>query len=105
MLDPASEVLALLNADRAAQGCGALVADDGLASAAQAHSAAMSASGVLGLDGLDSGAAVVAQGRPNAHSAVAGWLADPADSAAILDCGRTSVGIAVVDGWWTTVLA
>ena len=49
------------NADRAAEGCDALVADDGLASAAQAHSAAMSADGELGLDGLGSGAAVVAR--------------------------------------------
>ena len=99
--DAAAEALALVNAERASLGCGALVADAGLAAAAQAHSAAMSASGVLGLDGL---VGAVAQG-PNAHSVVAGWLADTAASEALLDCSRTSAGIAVVDGWWTALPA
>jgi uncharacterized protein YkwD len=103
--DAAGDVLALLNAERAAAGCGALVLDGGLAAIAQAHSAAMSASGDLDLDDLDVAGAVVAEGRPTAQSAVAGWLADPDDSAVLLDCSRTTAGVAAVDGWWTTVLA
>ncbi|GAA3154668.1 hypothetical protein GCM10010531_02150 [Blastococcus jejuensis] len=107
--DPVSEAVALINAERTAAGCAALVADAGLAVAAGAHSAAMSATGVLGLDGLDlaglGGAAAVAAGRPTAQSAVAGWLADPADSATVLDCSRTSIGVGAVDGWWTALFA
>ncbi len=106
VLDPASEVLALLNAERAAQGCGALVADDGLASAAQAHSAAMSASGVLGLDGLEFRRG---RGRPGpAERALRrrGLAGGPGrQRGRSWTAARTSVGIAVVDGWWTTLLA
>jgi uncharacterized protein YkwD len=98
--DPAGEVLALVNAERAALGCGALVADAGLAGAAQGHSTAMSASGILGLNGL---AGAVAQGA-DAASVVAGWVAD-ASGAGLLDCARTSAGTAVVDGWWTVLVA
>jgi uncharacterized protein YkwD len=98
--NPAAEVLALVNAERAALGCGALVPDAGLAATAQAHSAAMSGSGLLGLDGL---VGAVAQGA-DASSVVAGWISDPA-GAALLDCSRTSTGIAVVDGWWTALVA
>jgi hypothetical protein len=99
--DAAAEVLALINAQRAAVGCGALALDSGLGATAQAHSLAMSTGGLLGLDGLG----VVAEGRPNAQSAVSGWLAEPADSAVLLDCSRTAVGVGTVDGWWTTVVA
>jgi hypothetical protein len=98
--DPAAEVLALVNAERAALGCTALVADAGLTAAAQAQSAAMSATGVLGLDGL---VGAVAQGA-DAQSVVTGWLADAA-GAPLLDCSTTAAGIAVVDGWWTALLA
>jgi uncharacterized protein YkwD len=98
-------VLALVNVERAAAGCGALTLDGGLAAVAQAHSAAMSASGVLSLDGLGVPGAVVAEGRPDAQAAVAGWLDDPADSAVLLDCARTTAGVAGVDGWWTTVVS
>ena len=89
-----------MNAERAALGCPALMADAGLATAAQARSAAMSASGVLGLDGL---VGAVAQGA-DAQSVVTGWLADVA-GAPLLDCSTTTAGVAVVDGWWTALLA
>jgi uncharacterized protein YkwD len=98
--DPAAEVLALVNGERAALGCGALVVDGALAGAAQGHSTAMSASGILGLNGL---VGAVAQGV-DASSVVAGWVAD-ASGAPLLDCARTSTGIAVVDGWWTALVA
>jgi uncharacterized protein YkwD len=99
--DPVSEALALVNAERAALGCGELVANRGLAVAAQAHSATMDASGVLELDGLVGAAA---QGV-DAESVVAGWLADTDAGALLLDCSRTSAGIAVVDGWWTALVS
>jgi uncharacterized protein YkwD len=111
-LDPVPEVLALVNTERSELGCGSLVADGGLASTAQAHSAAMSDRGVVGLEGLDLtglGGAAVAQGHPDAQSVVAGWLADPTDSATLLDCARTSIGIGVVDApggpWWTSLVS
>jgi uncharacterized protein YkwD len=107
-VDPVSEVLALVNEERAAAGCGALVADDGLAATALEHSDAMSSRGEPDLDDLDlpeiDGAAAVAHGPADAASVVAGWLADPADSATLLDCSRTAVGIAVADTWWTALL-
>jgi hypothetical protein len=62
----------------------------------------MSASGLLGLGGL---LGVVAQGPPDAQAAVSGWLGDATDSATLLDCSTTSAGVAVVDGWWTFLLA
>lgn len=98
--DPVAEVLGLVNGERAALGCGALVADAGLAATAQAHSAAMSGSGLLDLDGL---VGAVAQGA-DATSVVGGWFAD-SSAAPLLDCARTSAGIAVVDGWWTALVA
>jgi uncharacterized protein YkwD len=110
-------VLSLVNAQRATAGCGALVADDSLAADAQAHSAAMRDRGFFGLTDpvegsvLDRGAraATVARGSADPATVVAGWLADPADSAAILDCTLTSVGIGTADGdagpWWTQLLA
>jgi hypothetical protein len=48
---------------------------------------------------------VVAQGPPDAQAAVSGWLGDATDSATLLDCSTTSAGVAVVDGWWTFLLA
>jgi uncharacterized protein YkwD len=107
-LDRTAEVLPLINARRADAGCAALAADPALTTAAQAHSAAIAASGELDSDDLDElggAAAILAESRANSNSVVAGWLADPADSAALLDCSRTGAGIAVVDGWWTTLLA
>jgi len=94
------EVLALVNTERAALGCGALGSDGGLAETAEAHSAAMSGSGLLDLDGL---VGAVAQGA-DASSVVSGWISDPA-GAPLFDCSRTSAGLAVVDGWWTALVA
>jgi len=98
--DPAAEVLALVNAERAALGCADLVANPGLATAAQEHSRGRGAGPGPGLDELPG---AVAQG-PDAASVVAGWIAD-ASGAPLLDCSRTSVGIAEVDGWWTALVA
>lgn len=54
-------------------------------------------------------AVTIARGTSDPASVVAGWLADPGDRAAILDCSLTSVGIGTADGdtgpWWTALLA
>jgi uncharacterized protein YkwD len=115
--DAVDQVLSLVNAARATAGCGALVADPALAATARAHSAEMRDRGFFGLvdpvDGsvLDRGAraATIAQGSSDPATVVAGWLADPADQAAIADCSLTSVGVGTASGdggsWWTQLLA
>ncbi|MGZ4606219.1 MAG: CAP domain-containing protein, partial [Blastococcus sp.] len=106
----ADQVLALVNQERARTGCDVLTADDGLATTAQAHSAAMRDRGSLGLDDLDGvRAAAVAGGNADPADVVAGWLADPTDRAALLDCDLHTMGVGTADGdggpWWTAVLA
>ena len=113
----ADQVLALVNQERARSGCDALTADDALAATAQAHSAAMRDRGSLGHDDPDGGslsdlggrAVAVARGDADPAAVVEGWLADPTDRAALLDCGLRSIGVGTADGdggpWWTAVLA
>lgn len=113
----ADRVLALINQERARTGCDALSADDALAATAQAHSAAMRELGSLGHDDADGGslsdlggrAVAVARGDADPAAVVEGWLADPTDRAALLDCGLRSIGVGTADGdggpWWTAVLA
>ena len=110
-------LLALLNEQRAGAGCAALVPDDDLADLARRHSTAMRDHGYLGIadpEGISllaSGgrAAAVAQGDSDAAAVLSGWLADPASSTALLDCGLTSIGLGVVSGdggpWWTALLS
>ncbi|MGZ4548437.1 MAG: CAP domain-containing protein [Blastococcus sp.] len=110
ILPVADDVLALVNRERARTGCDVLTADDGLATTAQAHSAAMRDRGSLGLDDLDGvRAAAVAGGNADPADVVAGWLADPTDRAALLDCDLHTMGVGTADGdggpWWTAVLA
>jgi hypothetical protein len=54
-------------------------------------------------------ASAVGQGAPDAHSVVAGWLADPADRPHLLDCALATGGAAEATGtagpWWTLFLA
>jgi uncharacterized protein YkwD len=109
--------MTLVNTQRAAAGCDALVVDDTLTAAAQAHSAAMRDRDYFGLTDpvggsvLDDGAraAMIARGSADPGHVLAGWLADPTDEAAILDCRLTSVGIGTADGdtgpFWTQLLA
>ena len=113
----ADRVLALVNQERARTGCDALSADDALAATAQAHSTAMRDRGSLGHDDADGGslsdlggrAVAVARGDSDPAAVVEGWLTDPTDRAALLDCGLRSIGVGTADGdggpWWTAVLA
>lgn len=115
--DPVGQLMTLVNTQRAAAGCDALVVDDTLTAAAQAHSAAMRDRDYFGLtdpvDGSVLGdgtrAAMIARGSADPAHVLAGWLTDPTDEAAILDCRLTSVGIGTADGddgpFWTQLLA
>jgi uncharacterized protein YkwD len=110
------QLLGLVNAARAEAGCAAVVPDGSLAAVAQAHSADMRDSGLLGLPAsaggsvLDLGgrAVTLAHGSDDPAAVLEGWLADPGDRATVLDCGLHSVGIGVAEGpdgvWWTQLL-
>jgi uncharacterized protein YkwD len=119
--DPGVEgqVLALVNRERAAAGCGALVANSGLASVARAHSADMRDRGFFdhvnleGLDpfdraaaaGLDARAENIAYGQPDPVAVMDAWMNSSGHRANILDCSLTSLGVGVAEGaggpWWT----
>jgi uncharacterized protein YkwD len=116
-------VLALVNTERAAAGCGALVADAGLAGVARAHSEDMRDRGFFshdnpdGLDpfqraeraGLSAQAENIAVGQRDAAAVMADWMSSPGHRANILDCGLTRLGVGVATGsggpWWTQLFA
>ena len=113
------QVLALVNAERAAAGCGALSADSGLASVARAHSADMRDRGFFdhvnpdGLDpferaeraGVSARAENLAWGQQDAAEVMQSWMTSPGHRANILDCSLTRLGVGVAQGsggpWWT----
>jgi uncharacterized protein YkwD len=119
--DPGVEarVLALVNAERADEGCGALVADEDLAAVARAHSADMRDRDYFGhvdragLDpfdraeaaGVDARAENIAMGQPDAEAVMDSWMNSSGHRANILDCSLTSLGVGVAEGsggpWWT----
>jgi uncharacterized protein YkwD len=119
--DPSVEgqVLALVNAERAAAGCGALSADSGLASVARAHSADMRDRDFfdhVNLDGLDpfdraeragvsARAENIAYGQPDPAAVMDAWMNSAGHRANILNCGLTRLGVGVAEGaggpWWT----
>lgn len=102
-------MLAIANAERAANGCGPLAADEGLAAVARAHSADMAARDYFahvnpeGLGPFDRAAAAgqsasaenIAAGQPDAASVMAGWMASPGHRANILNCSLTRLGVGV----------
>jgi uncharacterized protein YkwD len=113
------QVLALVNAERAAAGCGALTADGGLASVARAHSEDMRDRGYfdhVNLDGLDpfdradragvsARAENIAWGQQNAAEVMESWMTSAGHRANILNCSLTRLGVGVAQGsggpWWT----
>jgi uncharacterized protein YkwD len=120
---PEEQVLALVNAERAAAGCGALAADDRLAAVARAHSEDMRDRGFfdhVNLDGLDpfdraaragltARAENIARGQQDAAAVMESWMNSPGHRANILDCGLTRLGVGVASGgggpWWTQLFA
>jgi uncharacterized protein YkwD len=114
-----SQVLALVNAERAAAGCGAVSAHGGLAAVALAHSADMRDRGFfdhVNLDGLDpfdradragvsARAENIARGQDTPAEVMTGWMKSPGHRANILNCELTRLGVGVAQGsggpWWT----
>jgi len=118
----AQAVLALVDAEREAAGCGPLTADPQLDALAGEHSADMAEHGRLDHTGSDgrtpwdraadagiSGLAAenVARGQPDAEAVVAAWMDSSGHRANILACGHTRHGLGVVHDaggpWWTQV--
>jgi uncharacterized protein YkwD len=111
--DPAeADVLALTNAERAANGCGPLAWDDALAQVARLHSADMAARDYFdhtnpeGLSPFDRAAAAgtsanaenIAAGQGSAADVMASWMSSPGHRANILNCGLTRLGVGVGHG-------
>lgn len=119
--DPSAEgqVLALVNVQRAAAGCGALTADPALAGLARAHSADMRDRHFFdhvnpdGLDPFDRAARAglvahaenIAYGQPDPAAVMDAWMNSAGHRANILDCDLTRLGVGVAEGpggpWWT----
>jgi uncharacterized protein YkwD len=119
--DPSAEgqVLALVNVQRAAAGCGALTADPALAALARAHSADMRDRHFFdhvnpdGLDpfqraakaGIVAHAENIAYGQPDPAAVMDAWMNSPGHRANILNCDLTRLGVGVAEGtggpWWT----
>jgi uncharacterized protein YkwD len=113
------QVLALVNAERAAAGCEAVVADAELASVARAHSEDMRDRGFfdhVNLDGLDpfdradqagteARAENIARGQQDAAAVMDAWMNSAGHRANILNCGLTRLGVGIAEGgggpWWT----
>jgi uncharacterized protein YkwD len=113
------QVLALVNAERAAAGCAAVVADAELAGVARAHSEDMRDRGFFdhvnleGLDpfdradqaGVDASAENIARGQDDAAAVMESWMDSPAHRANILNCSLTRLGVGIAEGgggpWWT----
>jgi uncharacterized protein YkwD len=120
---PEQQVLALVNQERAAAGCGEVSADAGLAAVARAHSADMRDRGFfdhVNLDGLDPFARAdaagisaraenIARGQADAAAVMTGWMNSAGHRANILDCSLTRLGVGVAEGsggpWWTQLFA
>jgi uncharacterized protein YkwD len=114
-----AQVLALVNQQRAAAGCGNLVADAGLSALARAFSADMrdrhffSHTDPDGLSPFDRGdragvtvlAENIAYGQPDPASVMTAWMNSPGHRANILNCAYSRIGVGVADGsggpWWT----
>jgi uncharacterized protein YkwD len=120
---PEAEVLALVNAERAAAGCTAVTADDELAALARTHSEDRRDRGFFGdveSDGQDPvdpaeraglvpRAENIAAGQQDAAEVMAAWMDSPGHRANILDCDLTLLGTGVATGtggpWWTQLFA
>jgi uncharacterized protein YkwD len=123
--DPTAEgqVLALVNVQRAAAGCGALTADPALAAVARAHSADMRDRHFFdhvnpdGLDpferaaraGLEAHAENIAYGQPDPAAVMEAWMNSAGHRANILNCDLTRLGVGMAEGtggpWWTQLFA
>ncbi|MFE9933011.1 sigma-70 family RNA polymerase sigma factor [Streptomyces sp. NPDC005533] len=117
----AGQVLALVNTERAAAGCGPLKEDPQLRAAAQGHSDDMAARDFFSHtnpDGADPGQRTtsagyrwstygenIAKGQQTAQSVMDSWMKSPGHRANILNCSFKDLGVGVHQGaggpWWT----
>jgi uncharacterized protein YkwD len=116
------EVLALVNAERAKEGCGPLREDARLVRAARLHSEDMLARNYFSHDSPDGASPTdrarrqgypagvgenIAAGYPTPQAVVAGWMDSPGHRANILDCDYTATGVGFGEGgtgyrtYWT----
>ncbi|MFD9303355.1 CAP domain-containing protein [Streptomyces sp. NPDC060048] len=116
-----SAVLALVNKERAAAGCGPLTANAKLSAAARAYSDTMARSGVMSHTGPDGSTMTtrveaagygwsrlgenIARGQADAAAVMNAWMNSPGHKANILNCGFREIGIGFHKGdggpWWT----
>ena len=119
--DTVAQVVALVNKERAANGCGALTEDPELEKAAQGHSDDMAARNFFdhtNPDGADPGQRItaagykwstygenIAQGQQTPQAVMESWMNSPGHRANILNCSFKNIGVGVHKGsggpWWT----
>ncbi|TDD78023.1 CAP domain-containing protein [Actinomadura darangshiensis] len=116
----AAQVIALVNKERAKQGCRAVTSDGRLTKAAQAHSSDMARRGFFehtNPDGKDPGDRItaagfrwstygenIAKGQPTPSAVMKAWMNSPGHRANILNCGFAEIGVGVVKSggpYWT----
>ncbi|WP_339133821.1 sigma-70 family RNA polymerase sigma factor [Streptomyces sp. f51] len=115
------QVVALVNKERAAAGCGPVTEDPQLEKAAQAHSDDMAARNFFehtNPDGADPGQRItaagyqwstygenIAMGQQTPQSVMDSWMNSPGHRANILNCSFKNIGVGVHRGsggpWWT----
>ncbi|MGW0883211.1 sigma-70 family RNA polymerase sigma factor [Streptomyces sp. NPDC002671] len=116
-----TQVVALVNKERAAAGCDPVTENPQLEKAAQAHSDDMAARNFFdhtNPDGADPGQRItaagyrwstygenIARGQQTAQSVMDSWMNSPGHRANILNCGFKNLGVGVHKGtggpWWT----
>ncbi|MGW2781542.1 sigma-70 family RNA polymerase sigma factor [Streptomyces populi] len=116
-----AQVVALVNKERAAAGCGPVTEDPQLEDAAQAHSADMAARDFFehtNPDGADPGERItaagyrwstygenIAMGQQTPAAVMDSWMNSPGHRANILNCSFRNIGVGVHKGsggpWWT----
>ncbi|MET7391746.1 sigma-70 family RNA polymerase sigma factor [Streptomyces sp. NPDC005529] len=116
-----SQVISLVNKERAAAGCGALTSNSLLATAAKNHSDDMAQRGFfehVNPDGKDPGDRItaagykwstygenIALGQKTAAAVMDAWMNSPGHRANILNCSFKEIGVGVHTGaggpWWT----
>ncbi len=122
VLDEASQVVALTNAERVKVGCGALTADPRLTAAAQAHSADMSTHDYFNHNSQDGqtpfqrmakagyefsmAAENIAAGQRTPTEVVRGWMNSTGHRENILNCSLKQIGVGYATGgsygtYWT----
>ncbi|MEU0338288.1 sigma-70 family RNA polymerase sigma factor [Streptomyces bobili] len=119
--DTGAQVIALVNKERAAAGCGPLTDDAKLRNAALDHSEDMDARDFFdhtNPDGADPGQRItaagyrwstygenIAKGQQSAESVMTSWMNSPGHRANILNCDFKNIGVGIHDGsggpWWT----